>query len=208
MAGTSIPSWTVNTLRDKLAELKASARREFDRHAINNGRIVNLKRLAGGIRNAKDRAAAYKAIDQLAQQQQGTASLIRSFNAKWKSAVDAAKRFLASVNVGWPKGLGEPISIVTAATVVLVLAAIAMILKIQGDNTAAEKRIAARSSVVNAILSGQVSPGQAHEILNDLQQNDAPKPGDPLGISTVFQSATPIVLAGAAILLLPSILKK
>ena len=200
-------SWTLDSLWAKLRDLKETARKQAERLSINNGRIMQLDKRASLVRDPKARELAKIEVRKLAGSQSGIASRIRLFSDMWKRLMKTVTEFLSKLRVKVPGGLGEPITIVSATVIAAVLVAIAFIVKVKFDNDRMDKLIQERGAIIEGMVSGQITPEAARQMVDQLNQSSPAGQQDALGVSNVLGSAAPIALAVAAIVVVPMLFK-
>jgi hypothetical protein len=207
---SNIPSLTYNAFVQQFSQVRDGAVHERQRNDAYGQQIANLKKRAMTILNSTNKANALKAIAQVEVRHRASKNMLDTVNNAWRRLVAETKGWLKSnPTLVAPKGLNgldSPIVIVPVVVVGLMFLAKAFVDHARLQNDRIKTQIDERARVVDAMMRGQITVQQGSQILNDLQIEDTNR--DPLGITNTVQAMLPLALAVAAIVIVPSLLRK
>jgi hypothetical protein len=189
---------TVEGFAAKARELKASASRQSDILSLNNGRLKKLAAKVEKIADAGTRGRARSRVSSLVANQGRIAGMMRSFNSAWRAVMAKFKTWADQLKVPMPSGLGAAIAVVPAVIVGALGLAAAGVAAIALGNANASKAIDRQEQIIDAVVAGKIDGKEASDLMAQVRP-DPPKGPDPLGLSTLSTSLTPIVIAAAVV---------
>jgi hypothetical protein len=202
--------WTIDRFKDLFQRVLAAAEVERVRISTNNGKIITINQQADQISDP-DRRAAIKAWAASAAKRQGEiASTWRALASRVTWIREQITKFLAGVGLPGLSGLGGPELVVPVAIVAVVLVAWAGVAYIHERNNAQDKGVAMLAQGMTALVSRGATPQQIIDYARAAEAETKalePKNADPLGLAAIMDALKPVLLALAAIVIVPKVLE-
>ena len=205
--------WGVDVLLSQLGKIEERARVERSQIYLNTAHLKELDLESRKITDPAKRAALRSWLERSFARQREISALYQGFSNRLGQLAGQVRAFLAAHGIkgsGGLSGLGVVPLVVPVALVALAASAWAAVAYIGTKNAPQTKGIQLQRETLAALAKSGATAEQILEAAKAGERAVAamqPPPGDPLGLSELARTLTPLALIVAAALILPGLLR-